>query len=401
MEYEFRSGGKTPKYATNGMCTLELHHGGWFKNGVYKKGKVCYLDNIIEDFLSLLDLLKIGRGLGYDVDNSQVEQRLEIRGKIPEGRLELVTSDAIVVKMVGHIPSNKVIVLYCSEIEDYEYDADAENCDGDLTHNYQVKDVDYIEVEDEETFENVGTKVWSKRKKIKLPKFKQYRRDVDLKNPEFRLGMKFANKKLRIEAIKEHAIIHEQLKIGNKGSTVKIKTQIVKGETVFQKIYVCLAACKEGFLESCRLVIGVDGCHLKGPYPGQILTAVGVDGSNGFFLVAYAVVDIESKDSWIWFFNLLIEDLGITNRKAWVVISDKQKGLVPAIETILLTAEHRMCVRHLYSKFRASHIGLALKHILWATARAAIVPWWEAEMEKMKNEDEEAWKWLKKRPAKH
>ncbi|KAL6272856.1 hypothetical protein ACE6H2_023548 [Prunus campanulata] len=92
MEFEFRSGEKTPKY----------------------------------------DLLKIGRGLGYDVDISQVEQRLEIRCKNAEGGLELVTSDAIVVEMVGHIPSNK---------------------------NYQVKEVAYIEVGDEETFENVGTKV--------------------------------------------------------------------------------------------------------------------------------------------------------------------------------------------------------------------------------------------------
>ena len=154
---------------------------------------------------------------------------------------------------------------------------------------------------------------------------------------------------------------------------MKIKTQIVKGETVFQMIYVCLAACKKGFLEGCRPVIGVDGCHLKGPYPGHILTAVGVDGNNGYFPVAYAVVDIESKDSWIWFFNLLIEDLGITNGKAWVVISDKQKGLVPAIEKVLPTAKHRMCVRHLYSNFRASHTSFALKHILWAAARATTV----------------------------
>ncbi|XP_021818960.1 uncharacterized protein LOC110760915 [Prunus avium] len=89
----------------------------------------------------------------------------------------------------------------------------------------------------------------------------------------------------------------EQLKNANRGSTMKIKTHIVKVETVFQRIYVCLAACKKGFLEGCRPVIGVDGCHLKGPYPGEILTVVGVDGNNGYFPVAYAVVDIESKDS--------------------------------------------------------------------------------------------------------
>ncbi|KAL6269730.1 hypothetical protein ACE6H2_026641 [Prunus campanulata] len=139
------------------MCTLELHHGGWFENRVYKKGKVCYLDNIVDDFLSLLNLLKIGRGLGYDVDISQVEQRLEIRCRNVEGGLELVTSDATVVEMVGHISSNKVIVSYYSEIQDYGYDADAENCDGDVTQNYQVKEEAYIE--DEKTFENVRTKV--------------------------------------------------------------------------------------------------------------------------------------------------------------------------------------------------------------------------------------------------
>ncbi|CAL8165501.1 unnamed protein product [Prunus armeniaca] len=132
-------------------------------------GKVCYLDNLIEDFLSLLDLLKIGRGLGYEVDISQVEQRLEIRCKNPDGGLELVTSNATVVEMVGHIPSNKVIVLYYSESEDYEYDADAENCDGDLTQNYQVNWVDYIEVEAKETFENVGTKVANEDAGAKLP----------------------------------------------------------------------------------------------------------------------------------------------------------------------------------------------------------------------------------------
>ncbi|VVA40963.1 PREDICTED: PRUPE_3G123400, partial [Prunus dulcis] len=83
---------------TNGMCTLELHHGGWFENGVYKKSNVYYLDNIVKYFLSLLDLMKIGRGLGYDVGISQVEQSLKIRCRTVEGGLELVTSDSTMVE---------------------------------------------------------------------------------------------------------------------------------------------------------------------------------------------------------------------------------------------------------------------------------------------------------------
>ncbi|CAL8992915.1 unnamed protein product [Prunus brigantina] len=84
--------------------------------------------------------MKIGRGLGYNNDIFQVEQCLKIRCRNVEGGLEFVTSDATVVEMVGHIPSNK---------------------------NYQVKEVDYID--DEETFENVETKVENEDAGAELP----------------------------------------------------------------------------------------------------------------------------------------------------------------------------------------------------------------------------------------
>ncbi|CAL2261164.1 unnamed protein product [Prunus armeniaca] len=169
----------------------------------------------------------------------------------------------------------------------------------------------------------------------------------------------------------------EELKKANKGSTVVIKTEQVGGQAIFLRMYVCFAGCRQEFLDGCRPIIGVDGCNVKGPYPGQILTADGVDDNNGSFPIAYEVVEIESKQF------------------------DKQKGLIPAIETLLPTAKRRMYVRHLYNNFRSSHSGLALKHLLWAAARATTMPWWEAKMENMKQEDEEAWKWLSQRPAKN
>lgn len=36
----------------------------------------------------------------------------------------------------------------------------------------------------------------------------------------------------------------------------------------FQRLYVCLEACKNGFKRGCRPIIGVDGCHLKGEFAG-------------------------------------------------------------------------------------------------------------------------------------
>lgn len=44
---------------------------------------------------------------------------------------------------------------------------------------------------------------------------------------------------------------------------------------------------------------------------GELLTAVGRDGNNQMFPIAWAVVKVESKDSWSYFFNLLHSDIGL------------------------------------------------------------------------------------------
>ncbi|ONI28842.1 hypothetical protein PRUPE_1G164500 [Prunus persica] len=70
---------------------------------------------------------------------------------------------------------------------------------------------------------------------------------------------------------------------------------------VFQRMYICFGACKEGFKAGCKPVIGLDGCHLKSPYGGQLLSAIGLDGNNMTWVIAYAQLEMETKDSWIWF----------------------------------------------------------------------------------------------------
>ncbi|XP_072061957.1 uncharacterized protein [Arachis hypogaea] len=67
---------------------------------------------------------------------------------------------------------------------------------------------------------------------------------------------------------------------------------------VFQRMYVCFEACKKGF-QHCRRFIGLDGCFLKAPQGGQLLTAVGRDPNDQIFPLAYAVVEAETKDSWV------------------------------------------------------------------------------------------------------
>nr|XP_011462203.1 PREDICTED: uncharacterized protein LOC101310015 [Fragaria vesca subsp. vesca] len=148
----------------------------------------------------------------------------------------------------------------------------------------------------------------------------------------------------------------------------------------FQRLYVCLEACKNGFKRGCRPIIGVDGCHLKGAFAGQLLAAVGIDANYNMYPIAYAVVESEDKETWCWFLQLLIEDLGL--------------GLDEAFKIVVPMANHRWCVRHLYENFKKLHKGKALKDLLWSAARAPNNAKFETEMMKLKKLSKAAYNWL-------
>ncbi|CAL2247479.1 unnamed protein product [Prunus armeniaca] len=61
------------------------------------------------------------------------------------------------------------------------------------------------------------------RRKKKLPPFKQYRREVDLKNLEFQLGMQFENRQVLKEALREYSIIHGRKLFFEKNDKTRVK----------------------------------------------------------------------------------------------------------------------------------------------------------------------------------
>ncbi|XP_075074387.1 uncharacterized protein LOC142161992 [Nicotiana tabacum] len=158
---------------------------------------------------------------------------------------------------------------------------------------------------------------------------------------------------------KEFARIYDyadMLRSTNPGSTVVVKTskEIIPGKEVFVGIYICLHACKVGWLEGYRNVIGFDGAFLKAVCKGELLSCIGKDGNNQMYPVAWAVVVKETKHTWSWFFRCLMHDLQLTESQGegLTIISDMQKGLVASVSELLPNAEHRICARHIWSNWK-------------------------------------------------
>ncbi|XP_062021152.1 uncharacterized protein LOC133737652 [Rosa rugosa] len=186
----------------------------------------------------------------------------------------------------------------------------------------------------------------------------------------------------------------KELLRSNPGSTVQIKTEMVGEVRRFHRLYICLAACKKGWIEGCRPLIGLDGCHIKGQHPGQLLSVVGVDGNNGMFPIAWAITEVENRDTWRWFLEYLAWDLKMERPSFYTFIIDKQKGLGMAIAELFPGAEHRHCVRHLYNNFKAKHPGEGLKQLVWDAARSSTRVWFNKHMDEMKGLDDVAWTWF-------
>ncbi|GKA60577.1 ribonuclease H-like domain-containing protein [Tanacetum coccineum] len=139
----------------------------------------------------------------------------------------------------------------------------------------------------------------------------------------------------------------------------------------FKRMYVCLAAVREGFLNGCRKYLGLDGCFLKGVVKGMLLTAVGKDPNNKMFPFAWAIVEKKSQSSWTWFLKHLKIDIKTIDGQEWTFMSDKQKGLLNAVQELFPQAEHRLCARHIYANWYSDFHGEQLKMAFYSVAKCA------------------------------
>ncbi|GKA84257.1 putative reverse transcriptase domain-containing protein [Tanacetum coccineum] len=66
-------------------------------------------------------------------------------------------------------------------------------------------------------------------------------------------------------------------------------------------------------------------------------------------------------------------DIDLHPNSNFTFISDRQKGIIPAIKTIYPSAEHRYCLRHIHENMKQGWCGQAYKDLLWRAASATNV----------------------------
>ncbi|XP_077226269.1 uncharacterized protein LOC143859446 [Tasmannia lanceolata] len=116
-------------------------------------------------------------------------------------------------------------------------------------------------------------------------------------------------------------------------------------------------------------------------YHAILLVACGVDGDGGLFPISFAVVENENEDSWNWFLTHFRRNIMSSENKVIIVCSDRQKGLIKAVPTVLPNSYHSFCMRHLSANFYVKFKDDMLYAYFWGAAKALRESHFRDEME--------------------
>ena len=168
----------------------------------------------------------------------------------------------------------------------------------------------------------------------------------------------------------------------------------------FQRVFWSFKPSIEGFA-SCRPVLSIDGAHLYGKYKGTLLIAMGYDGNNQLFPLAFAITECENIDSWGWFLACIRNR--VTQRMGICVISNRHPGIMAAMGDPHLGWDapyvyHRICMRHLASNFMTRFKDKLLKNLVCRAAIATTPRKMNRHMATIRSVNSETQQWLEAIP---
>lgn len=111
------------------------------------------------------------------------------------------------------------------------------------------------------------------------------------------------------------------------------------------------SACTLALIK-CRDLLIFNGTHCSSKYGGILLVVTIVDADESNLVLAQAIVPTESKDWWEWFLKVIVANLTTFGRdeddpRKFAIITDRGKGLVPAITKYFPGSQYYYCTWYL------------------------------------------------------
>ncbi|XP_028771259.1 uncharacterized protein LOC114728511 [Neltuma alba] len=123
----------------------------------------------------------------------------------------------------------------------------------------------------------------------------------------------------------------------------------------FERLFIAYECSIKGFVQGCRPIVYIDGCHLSGSYKGTLLSTCAFDVDNELFPLAYGIVSRETNDEWAWFLQNLKE---ITKSAQVTIVSDQSNAIIGAIRTVFDGERHAFCYRHVKENYSAQYVKI-------------------------------------------
>jgi hypothetical protein len=148
------------------------------------------------------------------------------------------------------------------------------------------------------------------------------------------------------EAYNQLPLYCEKIIETNPGSHATFST---KDDSSFHRLFISFHASIVGFKRGCRPLIFLDSTPLNSKYQGMLLAATAADGDDGVFPVAFAVVDDETDENWLWFLTEL--KTAVMPSCQITFVADSEKGIKESLEEVFAgQCFHAYCLRYLADK---------------------------------------------------
>jgi hypothetical protein len=158
-----------------------------------------------------------------------------------------------------------------------------------------------------------------------------------------------------------------ELELRSPGSIVEVDVKKVNGKIHFNRFFMALKPCIDGFRSGCRPYLSIDSTALNGRWRGHLASCTALDGHNWMFPVAIGFIDSETDENWTWFMSQLNKAIGPVSPLA--ICTDACKGLENAVKKVFPAADQRECFRHLWGNFSKKFKGDVYTR-MWPAARA-------------------------------